>query len=391
LKEYALLEPETGLKDLVETSNRQLPALRLVSGRSTAKRSGRQEKAEFTPLLRPEEAERARAFEEYLGYAANFDQDLHRFRNMVLDNRLLTAEQARAFVQSPAARFFGDHRFEFGGGNIPLTDHHATLESYEREREGQKVWHRATVSVNPPGFTETAEKWTQEPLRKVIRGPGNMDGGDGKPLPFVNAEDRVQTLWVWKWSPLEKLRRVSEKLAERYLWQGAQATMFVLTGEIPARLPLRVSYERKGAGVGSKAVKVSQGVVTLEVAPWVSAKTVHRAFRVAQSRILGRDNRHIKEKNLKLFRFVTERLEPTGLFEDGEPRFPPGEEGMIEDELVRHGAFEKRATGRELVREWDAQPWVQDNQWTYDGDTRTFWRDYNNTRIRLAYSAPPLR
>jgi hypothetical protein len=142
--------------------------------------------------------------------------------------------------------------------------------------------------------------------------------------------------------------------------------------------------------VGSKAVKVPQGVVTLEIAPWVSAKTVDRAYRSAQRRILGRDNRLIGEKNLKLFRFVTERLEPTGLFEDGEPRFPSGEEGMIEDELIRHGAFEKKPTGRELVREWDAQPWVHDNGRAYHGDTRTFWRDYQKTNMRLAYSAPRL-
>jgi hypothetical protein len=64
---------------------------------------------------------------------------------------------------------------------------------------------------------------------------------------------------------------------------------------------------------------------------------------------------------------------------------------MIEDELIRHGAFEKKPTGRELVQEWDAQPWVQDNEWKYDGDTRTFWRDYQKTKMRLAYSAPLLR
>ena len=358
--------------------------------RNRAKPEGRTKTVPVTSSLRLEE-ERAAAFEEYLAYAANFDWDLHRFRDMVLGNRLLTAEQARAFVQSPAARFFGDHSFEFGGGSIPLTSHHATLESYEREREGQKVRHRATVSVDPPGITETAEKWTHEPAHKVIRRRRNDDVGNGKPLLFVNTEGRVQTSWVWERSVLEKLRRVSQKLAERYLWQGAQATMFVLTGEIPARPSLRVSYERRGADVGSRAVKVSQGMVTLEVAPWVSAKTVHRAFRAAQSRILDRDNRPIKEKNLKLFRFVTERLEPTGLFEDGEPRFPPGEEGMTEDESIKHGAFEKKPTGRELVREWDALPWVQKNQWAYGENTGRFWRDYKHTKLRIAYSAPPLR
>jgi hypothetical protein len=359
--------------------------------RNHAKPQGRAKEVPVTASLRPEEAERAAAFEEYLSYAANFDRDLHRYRDRVLGNRLLTAEQARAFVQSPAARFFGDPWFEFEGGSIPLTGHRATLESYEREREDWGVRHRATVTVDPPGTTEIAERWTHEPKHKVIRPRRNDDVGNGEPLQFVNAEGQLQTSWVWEGSSLEKLRRLSEKLAKRYLWQGAQATMFVLTGEIPARPPLRVSYERKGAGVGSKAVKVSQGVVTLEIAPWVSAETVHRAYRTAQKRILRRDNRAIKEKNLRLFRFVTERLEPTGLFEDGKPQYPPGEEWMIEDELIRHGAFEKKPTGRELVQEWDAQPWVQDNEWKYDGDTRTFWRDYQKTKMRLAYSAPLLR
>jgi hypothetical protein len=392
MKDFARSDPEAGLADLVSASNDfQLPPLRANSEHSQSKRPGRSEPLEIKPPLRTEEAERAAAFEEYLAYAANFDQDLHRFRDGVLSNRLLTAEQALAFVQSPAARFFRDHNFEFGGGNIPLTGHHATLDNYERGREGQKVWSRATVSVDPPGSTETVEKWTLEPLHKVIRKRDNDDVGDGEPLLFVNAEGRAQTSWVWDGSPLHTLRRLSEKLTKRYLWEDAQTTMFVLTGEIPARPPLRVSYEWKGAGVGSRALKVSQGVVTLEVAPWVSAKTVNRAYRIAQKRILRRDNRPIKEKNLKLFRFVTERLEPTGLFEYGKPQFPPSEEWMTEDELIKHGDFEKKPTGRELVREWDALPWVQKNQWTYGENTGRFWRDYKHTKLRIAYSAPPLQ
>jgi hypothetical protein len=340
---------------------------------------------------RPEETERASAFEEYLAYAANFDKDLHRFRERVLGGRLLTAEEARALVQSPFARFFGDTRFDFGGGSVPLRGHHATLESYEREREGHRVRHRAAVSVDPPGITEIAEMWTYQPPHKVIRPRRNDDVGNGKPLSFVDAEGKVQVSWIWERSLLEKLLRLREKLAKRYLWQGAQATMFVLTGEIPARSPLRVSYEWKSAGWGGNALKASQGVLTLEVAPWVSANTVSRAYKSAQRRILQRNNRSIKEKNLRLFRFVTERLEPTGRFEDGKPRVPPGEEGDTKDDLIAYGAYEKKPMGHELVREWDALPWVQRNGWTYDSDTRTFWRDYNKTKRRLAYSAPPLR
>jgi hypothetical protein len=56
-----------------------------------------------------------------------------------------------------------------------------------------------------------------------------------------------------------------------------------------------------------------------------------------QQRILARDNRPIKEKNLKLLRFVTQRLEPAGLLEEGKVNVPPGEDWerwMKQDELL---------------------------------------------------------
>jgi hypothetical protein len=46
------------------------------------------------------------------------------------------------------------------------------------------------------------------------------------------------------------------------------------------------------------------------------------------------NNRPSKEKNFKFFRFVVERLEPTGLLEVGKPRFPPREEEMTQDKLI---------------------------------------------------------
>jgi hypothetical protein len=371
---HAMLDPEYGLKDLVDLANEHLQSLRYGSENLQSKRPGRSVLREFAPSLSPEEIERAAAFEEYLTYTANFDRDLHRFRERVLGGQLLATKQACAFLRSPAAQIIPDSEFQSGGGDIPVISHHATLDHDERKRVHGKIWQRTTVSVNPPGTTVTVE----EEL-------------NAQALPFVDEEGTTQALLVRTRSPLGMLRSLSEKLAERYRWEPAQSTMFVLTGKIPSRPPIRASYERKNAGWGSRALETAQGVIILEVAPWVSAKTVHRAFRAAQSRILGRDNRPIKEKNLKLFRFVTERLEPTGLFQDSEPQFPPGEEGMIEDELIAHGAYEKRPTGSELVREWDAQPWVQANQWTYRGNARQFLRDYRLTRARIAYSAPRLR
>ena len=57
----------------------KLAAASLIT-RNRAKPEGRANKVPITVSMRPEEAERAAAFEEYLAYAANFDWNLHSFR-----------------------------------------------------------------------------------------------------------------------------------------------------------------------------------------------------------------------------------------------------------------------------------------------------------------------
>ena len=80
---HAMLDPEYGLKDLVDLANEHLQSLRYGSENLQSKRPGRSVLREFAPSLSPEEIERAAAFEEYLTYTANFDRDLHRFREGV--------------------------------------------------------------------------------------------------------------------------------------------------------------------------------------------------------------------------------------------------------------------------------------------------------------------
>jgi hypothetical protein len=124
--------------------------------------------------------------------------------------------------------------------------------------------------------------------------------------------------------------------------------------------------------------------------PWVSAKTVHRAYREMQKRTLARDNRPIKERYLKFLRFVTQRLEPDGLLEEGKVNVPPGEDWerwMTQDELLAYGCYEKRPKGKDLVREWNRiYPKWRYQTSTGDLDTNRFWRDYNQTRARVARS-----
>src|SRR5215213_4490949 len=108
-----------------------------------------QEISEVPVSLSESELERKGASEEYAALRAARDGGTRWFRDEVLRNRLLTAEQARELIRSPAARFLEENMFEFAGGEIPLIGHHATLEGYERG-EGGTDWeaqHRATVSV----------------------------------------------------------------------------------------------------------------------------------------------------------------------------------------------------------------------------------------------------
>lgn len=185
--------------------------------------------------LSESELQRKAAFEEYAAKCAASDDGTRRFRAEALQNRFLTAEQARELVRSPAARFLEADSFEFRGGHIPLIDHRGTLDRYEREEgKGREGWHRASVYVDPPGISKTVEKPSYEVPQVGISGPGRTDIGDGQALHYVNERSRARKVPVWGWSPLEELRSLSEQLAQRYRWEPAQSTMFVLTGEIPA-------------------------------------------------------------------------------------------------------------------------------------------------------------
>jgi hypothetical protein len=94
---------------------------------------------------------------------------------------------------------------------------------------------------------------------------------------------------------------------------------------------------------------------------------VKKAYRKAQIKVMGTSGgTPPRSKNLKLFRFVTNRVEPTGT---------PG--------------YTRMPNGKGLVSEWnEAHP-----EWAYkdsvgDLNTRQFWRDYNRIRKTIAVGPP---
>jgi hypothetical protein len=172
-----------------------------------------------------------------------------------------------------------------------------------------------------------------------------------KILTFPGEDGYAHRVLASPGSVLGDLHDKVSRLVKRYPWEEADATWFVLTGETPWVAPLTWQFR----GIGSSLGSWRYGYITLKVEPWVSADVVGRVYSDLQHKLLGKDNREVREKNRELFRFVTDRMNPDGFL----PR------------------------ARDLVKQWDeAYP-----DWHYGHDdteqVRRFRRDYNLARRLL--------
>jgi hypothetical protein len=315
------------------------------------------------------ELERKAALEEYLAMCAACDSEIYLFRKRVLGGETLSKREAWELIRSWAARILPIGLFE--AWEIPFIGHTSTLDDYTQELVTKGKRHLATITVQPPSITKKVQMTTWAGISETDK--QRLVG-----LEYPNEEGKVRGVEIWSISLLGELRELGEKLSNRYRWQPAQAVWFVLTGEIPAAVALQTTR----SFVSSMYHRDT--LITVEAAPWVSSKTVERAFRKAQIKTLGSGGgRPPGEKNLKLFRFVTERIEPLGLLEE-EKRPPKAPEYLGEIELVANHWYMKAPEGKELVSEWnETYP-----QWSYKSDTRRFWRDYNRIRKTVAVGPP---
>lgn len=356
------------VEDLVDHSKTTLKFWRRREGRTQFKSGGRDTKP-VRVSLGELELERKAALEEYLAMCATCDSEVYLFRERVLGGENLSKRKAWKLIESWAARILPIHLFE--AWEIPFTGHTAKLEEHTRELVAKGVRYLATITVQPPGITKEVQMITWAGTQKTDK--QRLVG-----LEYPNEEGKIRGVEIWSISLLGELRELGEKLGKRYRWQPAQAVWFVLTGEIPAVPALQTFRQFKGS------MDHRDCLITVEASPWVSSKTVERAFRKAQIKTLGSGGgRPPGEKNLKLFRFVTEQIEPLGLLEEGK-RPPKAPEYLMEIELVANHWYMKVPKGKDLVREWnETYP-----QWSYGGDTRRFWRDYNRIRKTVAVGPP---
>lgn len=98
---------------------------------------------------------------------------------------------------------------------------------------------------------------------------------------------------------IRELSREGEWLAQVVpAWTADEAAFYIITGYPPPIPPVRGSFSRARLAFDI----VERGVVTIEVEPWVSEKTVARLYRDVRTRVLLQHN--ARRRGMAVWRFV---------------------------------------------------------------------------------------
>jgi hypothetical protein len=262
--DVALREPEPGLEDLVQDAETRLKYWRLGGGRK--KPLGRSVRTPVEVELDHYEEECAETAALYLAKKAASLPEVRRFRQERLGGKLLSTEEAEEFLREELK------------GDVP-DDLHSLGELYW-------LWIDA---VGDMGLEELLDFVV--PTDRASRGLSR-----DLLFPYEDSEG-------WLVSRKKLTENYSEfclYLAAIFPWHPYDAARFLLTGERPEVVPLQLSYNRHSR------------VFTLNFAPWISEKTVRKAYRKCQKVVQGGDNRRMKQRTLAVLRFVTEHTDGEG-------------------------------------------------------------------------------
>ncbi|HET6661584.1 MAG TPA: hypothetical protein VFH16_16860 [Rubrobacter sp.] len=366
LEIYADYEPELALKDLLASTREELDRL-----------SGNGEPEGIEPQ-QPDEYERRRA-EAYSVYAAKIaatEFRVLRFRDRALDGRTLTVEEAKALLTSPVAAQFSTAWFR--RHRVPVVAHVFEVNDVEDGQNPHEA--RRVIEVNGRHFDQQAIRWI-------------LNGGPVFPGEILHPEDDtilsavhtpivsvpLETLGIGEGDVLALERSVvgelvelGQKLASWYSWEEEEALRFIVLGDIvPQIAPLKaqVALRRRGTTAGAG---LNHGHITLTAEPWVSPETVRDFYQTIRQQVFGRKTRQFSERNVTVFKFVTERMEVETVQEPGQ---------LPSSRLVR------RAPWRALMEAWNSE---HRREWSYK-DPRNFEKDFHRGRRAVArpkYSLP---
>lgn len=173
-------------------------------------------------------------------------------------------------------------------------------------------------------------------------------------------------------SVVGELVGLGQQLASWYSWQEAEAIRFILLGDIvPPIAPLKaqVALRRRGTTAGAG---LNYGHITLTVEPWISPNTVRDFYQTIRQQVFGRKTRQYSERNVTVFKFVTERMEVETV---REPRQLPS------------SRLTRRESWRALMEAWNRE---QQQEWSYK-DPRNFEKDFHRGRRAVARPKYSLR
>lgn len=301
------------------------------------------------------------AYAHALACVAGTDGSVQSFRASTIGNRLLTAEEAYAFVESPLLQCFPLRKIR--EANVSLVNHSATIERRVEERGPQPMSRRyeVRVSVEPSGVVLETEYLTlpQSQYREGVlhRMTASVIGAS-----WFRTKNGAELLETWPGSVLQSLSDLAAELCQTYSWHPVDAAWFVLTGETPGVDPIKSEFRF------SRSDYLELTTITLHIAPWVPAKYVERAYRDIQKQMAPSTPEKYHERDdrtLAVFRFVMQRA-PHLLFVKGRSIFPN-----------EYQAPEK-PSWNDLLREWN----LANPDSAYEGEHMGFsqaftrWRDF---------------
>jgi hypothetical protein len=284
-------------------------------------------------FLQKHDRERAEVRNEVLAKYATTDPLVRAFRSRFTGGEPLSRHRAETFAESPAAANLPTRWFE--ENEVPFVDHDARVLSVDIRGETKVV----EFVVDPPGATFRVERRPKTPEYAELI----VAGGEQFRQPGV-------TTIVRSGSPLDELRKVSLHLSELSLsWQHSYAARFVLVAEPPEERPL---WTERGPS----------NEIVMHMAPWISRQSRENAFarelwfrgwmNERYGGLKAKRRRRLSQKSIRLVRFLNDRID-------------------------HHG---RRPNGRDFVAEWDAMY----PDWSYRGDTRSMWRDFNRALRAVA-------
>lgn len=267
---------------------------------------------DLTPLGGDVEKRRAEASGEYMAIRATLDEDVQAYRAKLLGGRLLTPEQARDFIASPANQWLPSKWFAEHG--VSPTAHRAEwivddvgvglsatgeLEEVFYVYEGRmKIGPPEQVLDSNPAFVRNSKLRFED--RRYLYVPP-VDG---------NHVSEDKSIDIGPGSVLDSLRRMAKRLVgeECVYWSEPQAVWFVLTGEAKPAIAV-------GGRIGESLVQMSddpdryQVSINLTLFPWVSGEAVKHAYLKLKKELTGKSaNRASEEVGVEIFHFVVKEL-----------------------------------------------------------------------------------